>query len=190
MGPVSTLTFVLALCSAPLVDGLAAFDPGRVAPSFEGVTWNVEQPSADTVHEAATSAARALVAKVEEQERALRAALVEANSGMPDAERLATIVAATRRGFPKGKAAEEAEAAADLQRKDMGREVAYRVAEAWVEALPTRPALFPEVADARGKRYAKELDGLTKMATFDGDLTRHAKNLILRFELASQQPRR
>jgi hypothetical protein len=383
MGPVSTLTFVLALCSAPLVDGSAAFDPGRVAPSFEGVTWNVEQATAGTVtrqtvstggpvvrkpdgqgypawygfsvlvlalpegsnaeilalgelaqranedrglvvvtlskaprtpveeqsadeadtkpatqaapgvdlqspsasllagfaldsspwcpdpapraivigpsgeivgavrlmseraalltlledalnrhpaqplsedlgptvreaqakyfagewdaarklaeklakklertDEAATSAARALVAKVEEQERALRAALVEANSGMHGAERLATIVAATRRGFPKGKAAEEAEAAAELQRKDMSREVAYRVAEAWVEALPTRPALFPEVADARGKRYAKELDGLTKMATFDGDLTRHAKNLLLRYELASQQPRR
>jgi hypothetical protein len=137
--------------------------------------------------ESAANAARSLVTKVEEQERALRAALVDANRGMNAAERLATVVAAIRRGFPKGRAADEAEVAADLQRKEMGRDVAYRVAEAWVEALPERPALFPEVADSRGKRYAKDLDALTKMATFDGDVTRHAKNLLLRYELASRR---
>jgi len=180
--------------SLPLAEDLGVAVRDAQSKYFAG-EWDAARKLAEKLakklertDEAAAAAARALVTQVDEQERALRAALVEANGGMNSAERLATIVAATLRGFPKGKAAEEADAAADLQRKDMGREVAYRVAEAWVEALPLRPALFPEVADARGKRYAKELEGLTKMATFDGDLTRHAKNLLLRFELASRRP--
>lgn len=156
--------------------------------------WDAARKSAEKLAKklergdpSAAAAATSLVVKVQEQERALRAALIEANRGMNSAHRLATIVAATRRGFPRGAARDEAETAADLQRKDMGRDVAYRVAEAWVEALPERPALFPEVPDARGKRYAKRLDALTKRATFDGDLTRLAKSLLLRYELAAQR---
>lgn len=136
---------------------------------------------------AGAEAARTLARKVDEHERALRATLLELNGAMFAADRLAAVVGAIRRGFPRSKAAEEAEAAAELQLKDMSREVPFRVAEAWFESLPERPALFPEVADAAGKKYAKRLEALTKMATFDGDLTRRAKSLLLRFELAARR---
>ena len=70
---------------------------------------------------------------------------------------------------------------------DMGRETAYRVAEEWIETLPDRPALFPDVPDARGKKYAKTLEALTKRANLSSDLTRHAQSLVLRYELAARR---
>jgi hypothetical protein len=135
----------------------------------------------------ASEAVTALVRKVDEHERALRAALVDASQGPHRAEELATLVAAIQRGFPRSKAAEEAKLVADAQLADFGRQMGYEVAAAWVAALPDRPVLFPEVADARGKKYAKTLEAMMRKVNFDGELTRRSKDLLLRYELAQKR---
>ncbi|MEZ6015355.1 MAG: hypothetical protein R3F49_09600 [Planctomycetota bacterium] len=179
--------------AAPLEEDLG--EPVREAQSkyFAG-DWEAARKLANKLAKSlsrsnpeAAQAALRLAAKVDEHERALRAGIIDANREMYSSVKLAALVAATRRGFPRSAAASEAEAAAALQLKDMGRETAYRVAEEWVEILPSRPALFPDVADARGKKYAKALEALTKRANLSSDLTRHAQSLVLRYELAARR---
>lgn len=177
--------------AAPLAADLGAAVRPALREYFAG-EWDTARRSAEKLAKKleradpdGAAAARSLVAKVDEHERALRAALVESSGSWMGSADLAALVAAIRRGFPRSKAADEAELVADQQLQDMARETAFRVATAWVDALPERPALFPDVADSRGKRYAKRLEALTKMATFDGDLTRRAKALLMRFELAA-----
>jgi len=130
------------------------------------------------------AAAQSLVAKVDEHERALRAAVIEAAAAFDSGERLALLAAALRRGFPRSRALEDAENALAAHRKDFGRAAGLEVAEQWVAALPGRPALFPEVVDTRGRKHVKALEALTKRVNFDGPLTRRARHLLLRAESA------
>ncbi len=128
------------------------------------------------------AAAQRLVAKVDEHERALRAAVIDAAGAFDSGERLALLAAALRRGFPRSRALADAESALASQRKDFARSAGLEVAEEWVAALPGRPVLFPEVVDTRGRKYMKALEALTKRVNYDGPLTRRARHLLLRAE--------
>ncbi|MEM9383369.1 MAG: hypothetical protein AAGB93_25730, partial [Planctomycetota bacterium] len=130
--------------------------------------------------------AKELVERIDAFERDLQTELADAEGAGMELERLATVIAATQRGFPRGPGAKAAKSIVARQRKDMGRSMAWAAAEEYVSLLPERPVLFPEQADPRAKKYAKKLTGLTRRAaTFEGDVTRKVRSLLARYDAAA-----
>jgi len=135
---------------------------------------------------ALAAAATGFIGTLDAFERDLQNALVEADGDSLRLERLATLATVIERGFPKSPGAKSAKSITARQKKNMGRAMAWSAAEEYVEILPERPVLFPERADSSSKKYAKKLQSMTnRAATFEGDVTRKARALLVRHEAAN-----
>ena len=139
--------------------------------------------------------AEELVRSVDAFERDLRVRFVEEESSGSsfELESLARLAAAAERGFPRtdlGKLAKETpeRIARAGARSGFSRITAWVLSAEYVELLEERPALFPLEANARGGRYAKKLSSLQlRTSSFQGDLSRKIRMLLMRYEVTKAQ---